>query len=195
MAATDGSSERPGCVSLYAALTLLAGLGGVALVPLVLLPGPSGEGGSVPFVILTTACAGLLSALPIATAIGLWRMAGWGWWLAILTNALTIAVALLNVGFGLLAAGEGRALSGEMMAGSGLGLVVSGGILYWFAVNRRQFGVGIEGRSGLTGRLMALVVAMGAVICMAPVLIIAILTLLGPQLQDVYPRVIGGLSR
>ncbi len=139
---------------------------------------------------------GLFALIPIITGVGLWRMQKWGWWLVVVTQSLGVLAALFSLISGL--------LLNAIVAGA-----VSGGILYWFVSSRQLFlgpfmhlpGGGAEGEpvAGSTpasknNNTTVIVVGIVLAVFLVPVCIIAVLTLLGPQIGDVFSRIVDGLS-
>lgn len=200
MAALPVQSERPGCVTAYAAVVLLGGLGGLATIPLLLLPALAGDRGSLAFLILVTLCTGIMSLIPIATSIGLWRMRTWGWWLFVVVHSLGLSLVVFSLSFAFLAANEGQALSGEWVIGSVIGLASGGGVLYWFLTNRRRFQVGVRADGAMGGKseiprwAIALIAGAAIIVCLMPVFVIAGLALVGPEIQAVFAEITRALS-
>lgn len=181
-------SDRPGCVTAYAVLLWLGG-GLLALGSLISFIDPT-EGPGVGIVV------GMFALLPIMTGVGLWRMQKWGWWLVVITQSLAVVVALFSLLSGL--------LLNAIVTGA-----ISGGILYWFINNRQIFlgpfmphpGVGPEGEPVVGGvptsksnNTTVIVVGIVLAVFLVPVCIIATLTLLGPQIGDVFSQIVNELS-
>lgn len=180
--------DRPGCVTAYA---ILLWLGGSFLLLSALISFFDPVEGPVVGVFV-----GLFALLPIITGIGLWRMQKWGWWLVVVTQSLGVVAALFSLISGL--------LLNAIVTG-----VVSGGILYWFIENRQMFlgpftqqtGVGPEGEPMVGGaptskssNTTVIVVGIIVTVFLVPVCIIAVLTLLGPEIGDVFSRIVDGLA-
>lgn len=185
--------SRPGCVTAYAVLIWLGGaflaLGTLSL----LFEGdPSAICGSV-FVILTA-----------VIGYGLWQMQEWSWWLVIILQSLSLIGSLLGLVFAFTEPSTAAGILSSLVSAA-----VSGGILYWFATNRSLFSgtrafravVAEDGTttqepvpstSNQTGIIIA--GAIVAVVCIIPAVIIAILTLLGPQIGNVFSRITSGLG-
>ena len=112
--------ERPGCLTAYAALLFLAAglyaLSGVAL----LLDVPE-DSGLLPYVIP------LLSVILVVTALGIWWLKMWAWWLAVVGHGLLAGLALVAV------------FSGGDPLSTAIALVISGLVLYWMLANRHLF--------------------------------------------------------
>jgi ribosomal protein L40E len=180
--------DRPGCVTAYAVLLWLGG-SFLLLSALISFFDPV-EG---PFV---SVFVGLFALVPIITGVGLWRMQKWGWWLVVVVQSLGVVAALFSLISGL--------LLNAIVTG-----VVSGGILYWFINNRQLFlgpfthhaGVGSEGKPVVGGapaskgsNTTIIVVGIVLAVFLVPVCIIATLTLLGPNIGDVFSRIVDGLA-
>jgi hypothetical protein len=201
MVTDTATKTRPGCVTAYAVVVLVGGLAALGTLPLMLLPALAGDRGSLVFLVLLATCAGILSLIPISTAIGLWRMRSWGWWLFVVTHSLGLAGVLISLVFALFAANEGQSLSGEWMLGSISSLALGGGVLYWFLTNRHQFGVGAaaatldtKGRSSVPPWAVVLIAGAAVLVCLLPVVLIAGLSLLGPEIQAVFSEITRSLS-
>lgn len=166
------AAYRPGCVTAYAVLLIVAG-GLYASVAL----GNSGEPGILLFVFWG------LAALLITMGVGLWQMKKWGWWLTIIMQALAI--------LGSLASGI---ISFIVSA------IVNGGILYWFVQNQSLFeGDGLAAayqteQSTKSSSIIAMIVGAIAAFFLLAVVTIAILTLLGPQIGNVFSQIVDGLE-
>jgi hypothetical protein len=193
MSSTNVESEvyypdRPGCVTAYAVLLWLGG-GLMALGSLIAFINPM-EGPIVGIVV------GIFALLPIMTGVGLWRMHKWGWWLVVVTQSLGVAGALFNL------------LSGLLLEAIVTG-AISGGILYWFINNRQLFlgpftqhtNVGVESEPVVGGapasknnNTTVIVVGIVLAVFLVPVCLIAFLTLLGPEIGDVFSRIVNELS-
>ena len=182
--------DRPGCVTAYAVLLWLGG-GLLLLSAWISFFDPSGDSIAGVFV-------GLFALIPIIAGVGLWRMQKWGWWLVVITQSLAVVVALFNL------------LSGLLLQAVVTG-AVSGGILYWFINNRQLFlgpfthnagvAVNVEGEPVADGTPPAkgnnttiIVVGIVVAVVLVPVCIIATLTLLGPDVGDVFSRIVDGLA-
>lgn len=189
--------DRPGCVTAYAVLLWL-GSASLLLGSLSSFSDPTlGPAAAV--------CPGLFALGLIAIGFGLWRMQKWGWWLVVIIQSLGVAAALLNLVSGLfLTEGSGGTL---ILYGVVAG-AVSGGILYWFINNRHEFApaytyqtnIGLDGES-VAGRVptsnkntTTIIVGVVLAVFLVPVCLIAILTLLGPQVGDVFSRIVNELS-
>lgn len=181
-------SDRPGCITAYA---LLLWLGGAGLL-FIAFSAPSD-----PFLGPEAAIAPAFFALVlIATGIGLWQMSVWSWWLVVIIQSFGVLGALFSL--------IGGDILNAIVSGT-----VSGGILYWFITNRHLFLTGTAYRTSVSSDgesvveqvsvsrsnvSTAVIVGVILVICVAPVVIIAILTLLGPQIGDVFSGIVDGLS-
>jgi hypothetical protein len=200
--------DRPGCVTAYAILLWLGavffacGVFGSLSDPTV----PSGAG----------IYGGLLMVAQIVAGFGLWRMRRWGWGLVVVGQSLGLLILLLNfIGTLTLVSefGEGMGWAVGALAGS----IVSGGILSWFIKNRHLF-TGVKTRRpvldsdgqpviGADGQPLyewapasrsntATIIIVGVVVAVVllPVILIAVLTLLGPQIGEVFSRIVTELS-
>ena len=185
---TPISHDRPGCVSAYAVLLWLGG-GLLVLSVFSMFSDPS-------FGPTSAVGSGLIALILIAIGAGLWQMQAWGWWLVVIIQSLGVLAALLS-----------------LIGGGGFyGLVsggISGGILYWFLSNRHLFldaltyrtSTGPDGKP-ITERIStpksntstAVIVGVVLAVFLVPICIIATLTLLGPQIGNVFSRIVDGLS-
>jgi hypothetical protein len=204
----DQPVDRPGCITAYA---ILLWLGGGLYVLLALLNGVFGlsDPETAVYGLVTAVCIGLFAAIPIITGIGIWKMKMWGWWIVVILNSLGVAFGLLYLLIGVIAAIE-TLDAVALIIGALIGLAINGGILYWFLKNRALFGnkqtgqtaMGpngelIEkptGQSGTNATVIAVVIGVVAIFCMIPVVTIALLTLLGPQIGNVFSRITAGLG-
>lgn len=190
--------DRPGCVTAYAVLLwLVSGL--LALSSLGLFAEPTADP-------LTAAWSGLFALVLAAIAFGLWTVQAWGWWFVVIIHSLSIIAALFNLVSGMfLVDASGASLSFDALAGG----VVSGSILYWFITNRRLFLdpyphhalVSPEGKLVVEGtprsknsNTTMIIVGVLLAVFLVPVCIIAILTLLGPDVGEVFSRITNELS-
>lgn len=202
--------DRPGCVTAYAVLAFVAG--GLYIVgSLIVAVGSFSDPDTVLFGLMGAVCVGLFAAIPIATGIGLWKMAKWGWWIVVILNGFGIALGLLYFLMSFLVFATGDPTNAmSLFCGTVIGLAINGGILYWFIQNRSLFEsppvyekvVGPDGeiiekevqKSGMDGVAIVIIVGVFALMCLVPVVVIAILTLLGPQIGEVFSRITADLS-
>jgi len=123
-------------------------------------------------------------------------MQAWGWWLVVIFQSLGLLAALLSLI-------DGGILYALVSGG------VSGGILYWFITNRYLFlevcsdrtSVGPDGEPvaerALTAKnKSATIIIVGVVLAvfLVPVCIIVMLTLLGPDIGDLFSQIVNELS-
>jgi len=201
------SVERPGCVTAYAVLVWLGAavyLCGALFLALTSFSDPD-------FILFGLILALIISAfaiIPIALGIGLWKMTMWGWWLVVVSNGFGVLGGLLNLlGGVLLFAQDTGAFS--VLCGAVISLAINGTILYWFITNRSMFGsyttktvMGPDGEmvkervrtSEFDVASAVAIVGMIAIFCLIPIVTIAILTLLGPQIGNVFSRITVGLE-
>jgi hypothetical protein len=164
---------------LYALGAILGGLGALA--------DPDTAGFGAGFAL----CLGLLAAIPIITAIGLWQMAKWGWWIVVILQSLGLAVIALNL-CAALGAGD-SAQTGPVLCYAVIGGAINGTILYWFLNNSHLFeGTGPVSASG--GNAAAVIIGIVVVVvCLVPIVLIVILALLGPAIGNVFSGIVVGL--
>jgi hypothetical protein len=199
--------DRPGCVTAYAILLWIGAAFYVVSGLLLMFSGVAitdelaGFGICVGIVIIA------ISAFPIATGIGLWKMKKWGWWLVVISLSFGIISGVLSLLSSILGiAGGGAADIAPTACGALIGLVISGLILYWFYDNRSQFGfkgdyeivtgpdgvkttVPVEKKSSEGTVIIAIVVGGAAVLCLVAIVVIAILAILGPQIGNVFSQI------
>lgn len=188
------SPDRPGCITIYALLIWLGGaLFAFSTFSLISESSPAAICGSI-FVILA-----------VVTGYGLWQMQEWSWWLVIILQSFSLLGSLLSAAAVFLLPDS----SGEGIFFPLVSAAVSAGILYWFGKNRSLF-TGepayrtVEGANGEivreraqpsgSNKTVTIVVAIVLLIFIVPVVTIAILTLLGPQIGDVFSRITEGLG-
>ena len=181
--------ERPGCVTVYA---LLNGLGGLIFLCAAPVAGLLLVEDYGPVALVLSLFAAALALLPLAMSVGLWRMRRWGWILVVITNGTSILTSLLAFFAGLLGGAT------DLIVQNLLGIVLNGFILYWFIANRGLFGIGSK-RAGASGRdnwMVILATIGGGVLILALfcVVAIALLTLLGPQIGNVFSQITSGLE-
>jgi hypothetical protein len=89
--------QRPIGVTIIAILSGLAGIaeivGGLGLMALGAIAGGAGAG---IFGALTAVFGGVLALIGLITlgvAVGLWRMRGWAWWVAMIVNVISILIS------------------------------------------------------------------------------------------------------
>lgn len=187
------SPDRPGCITAYAVFIWLGGaLFALGTVSLILDGEPAALFGIT--VVILAAFVGY----------GLWHMRQWSWWLVIILQSLSLLGSL----FGLV----GAASLGTGFLSPLAGVAVSVGILYWFVTNRSLFTgepvyrtvVGPDGETrreqvqssgtSSSNKTVIIVVSIVLLVCIVPVVTIAVLTLLGPQIGDVFSRIVTGLE-
>ncbi|MCL4265191.1 MAG: hypothetical protein KJ069_18385 [Anaerolineae bacterium] len=201
------SVDRPGCVTAYA---VLAWFGAAAYICGALALAVSGlsDPEFTVFGLILALVIGVLSLLPILTGIGLWKMTMWGWWLVVLINGLGVAGSLLNMLVAVLLVSQEPNAIGTLCGGV-IGLAIYGYILYWFITNRSLFGnyttqtvMGLDGEiikervktRGFDTASAIAIVGVVAVMCLIPIFTIIVLTLLGPQIGNVFSRITAGLE-
>ncbi|MBX3058973.1 MAG: hypothetical protein KF770_21105 [Anaerolineae bacterium] len=199
--------DRPGCVTAYAVLLWLAAavyICGALTVGVFSLSDTNMAAIGLILALIVAAFA----VIPILMGIGLWKMTMWGWWLVVISNGLGVMGGLLNLLGGMLLLTEDPTAIATL-CGAVIGLAINGYILYWFITNRVLFGsyttqnvVGLEGEiikervrtTGFDTASAIAIVGMVAVLCLIPIFTIAILTLLGPQIGNVFSRITAGLE-
>lgn len=199
----DQPADRPGCATVYA---ILQWLGGAAYIVGALFVFASGLGNqdTAVFSLFTAVCLGLAAVIPIVTGIGVWKMRLWGWWIVIILHSLAAVLYILSLLGSLLLTTESTDPI-SLVCGSGVGLAITGYILYWFITNRGLFAgatqtvVGPDGEiitksSGMDTAAVVAIVGVVAIVCVIPIVTIAILTLLGPQIGNVFSRITAGLG-
>ena len=199
--------ERPGCVTAYAALTWV--WTALYLLSLVFLAVSSlSEADTAVFGIGFSLCLSVFAAIPILMGLGIWRMTKWGWWLVMIIHLLWLALVALNLLIGVLLAFDDPTSGIAYVCGAGTGLIILGFILYWFFTNRELFlrpaklepgpdGQVVEKPASQTNEqivVIGVIIGTVAIFCLIPVVTIAILTLLGPQIGNVFSRVTAGLG-
>jgi hypothetical protein len=190
--------DRPGCVTAYAVLLWLWS-GFLALSTLSFFSDPAlGPVAAV--------CPGLFTIVLLASGIGLWRMQPWGWWPVVIIQSIGVVGAVLNLFTGLSQAdgAGGGSILGAIVAGA-----ISGGILYWFIKNRDLFsgsyiysinngsdGEPVAGQRSASNNNTTTIIVVGTILAvfLVPVIIIAVLTLLGPQIGEVFSQIVNELS-
>jgi len=204
-----GRRGRPGCITLYAILLALGGIANIAASALV------GYGFFVEPDLVTTGvilalCMFAWSLIPFAMAVGLWRMRMWAWWLVVIFQVLGIAMTCLTslLIFPVLtvepSVGIGAAELASLVIGILLGLLVNGVVLYWFLTNRDRFRrpvvVHVDGRaveepgsSNTVVIVAATVIGVLVILCVVSAAVIAVLTLLGPQIGTTFSEITRGL--
>jgi len=194
----SAAGERPGCVTAYA---ILAWVGAAVYLIAAFVAGMSIASEVITAGVMILVCGWLLAAIPIATGFGLWQMKKWGWGLVILSQTVGVIGGLFYMLAAFLAANIYEAL--PLLCGGLTGLLINGGILYWFVTNRHLFDrptyiMGPEGTmvQKSADNTMVIIVIGGVVIvlCLVPIFIIAILTLLGPQIGEVFSNIVDELG-
>lgn len=177
--------ERPGCVTAYAFLAWLGAL--IAL---------CGALGSSPSLVEEAGPVGLLvpvvlvglALLPLATGIGVWRMRNWGWALVVVSHTFSSLSSLLVLAVALFS-GELRLITQNIVS-----LVVAAIVLYWFITNRRLFGIGSKKSGDDTTLLLATLGGSVLLLFLFGCGLIVLLTLLGPQIGNVFSQITSGLG-
>lgn len=164
--------ERPGCITAYAILLWLAS-------SLFTLSTISLIGESSPAAI----CGGVVVLLLASIGYGLWQMRAWSWWLIVILQSFSF----LGFGYGIVIQFIDPLLFGTGLWQPWVGVVINGGILFWFARNRALF-ISDDKKTTL------IIVGVVLLVVIAPVIIIALLTLLGPQIGDVFSRIVDELG-
>ena len=209
-----GRRGRPGCITLYAILLVLGGMGNIvasAITGYSLIVEPD----LVAAGILLTLCMVAWSLIPFVMAVGLWRMRMWAWWLVVIFQGFAIAMTCLALvlfvpilgsllGTGL-PGGVGANEAIGLLIGLPAGLLISGVILYWFLTNRDRFrrpgvvhvgGRALEEPASDSSLVIvaATVIGVIAILCLVSVAVFALLTLMGPQIGNVFSEVTRGLT-
>ena len=191
------SKERPGCITAYAVLLWLAGgmyLLGAGAVGIIFLS----EGVETAVVgLFSSLCLGFVAALPIISGIGLWRMRKWGWWMIVVLQGISLVVTAFNMCAVFATPSVEEAIIA--LAGVLIGAAINGGILYWFIKNRDLFDNNApyaQSGSGKTGTtdMVPIIIGIVAMCVIIPIVVIAILTLLGPQIGNVFSDIVTGLE-
>lgn len=194
--------ERPGCVTAYALiLWLAAGAYIVAALSTAVISLTNPDSAFIG--LFGAVCVSLFALIPILTGIGLWKMRLWSWWLVVILNAFGFLAGLLYLLAGVVLMTETADVL-VFVCGAALGLALNGGILYWFTKNRALFAAvqTVTGPDGEivhkstsidTGAIIA-IVGIVAILCLIPIFAIAMLTLLGPQIGNVFSTITAGLE-
>jgi hypothetical protein len=192
------SIDRPGCVTAYTIFLWLTAAAYIIFALIIGLPLLSESAGAG---IVLLFCGLAVAGIPVTLGIGLWQMKKWACALVLIFQGMGVLGSLLSM-FGVYAASNvAEAIS--FIGRPAVGLLISGGIMYWFIDNRHQFdqdryvlgpdGQVIKKPADNTAVIIAVVGAV-AVMCLLPIVIIAVLTLLGPQIGDVFSRIITELE-
>lgn len=195
------SQQRPGCITLYAVFLALSGVAYVALALFlsgsVLFEGPD----YLLMALLFALCLTAFATVPLITALGLWRMRRWAWWLVVLLHSMGILFSLLTL-CGILTIAQTSEIVASV-AGTLVGILISIYILRWFFRNRERFGaktvVGpggdvVAAPSSNTEILMVTVAGVVILVILAGCAAIALLTLMGPQIGNVFSQITSGLE-
>jgi len=154
---TYGYAERPGCVTLYAALAVLVGILALAGGVLLALAGSAvisflekmnaSLSPSVPeiFTWLAVGVGVALATVNVAIAAGLWRMKNWARIVVVVTNILAVLIVVCPAV--LVYAGLSQIFTASLLAGVPTlvwaiplaGLALALGAAFWFATHRRLF--------------------------------------------------------
>jgi hypothetical protein len=202
--------ERPGCVTAYAVLMWIGG-GLVVIGGLCTLSSVVGFGGGLGGAeVILFGVLLLLASINVVTGIGLWQMKKWGWALVVVTNGLSVAAQLCSMAFSvLITTGSGiEYLASEptLLCGNLVSLLVSGFVLYWFVTNRELFNgepryetvVGPDGemrqelatkKTSDTTMLLAVGGGMVLVFIVICVAVVALLSIMGPQIGNVFSQI------
>lgn len=201
-----GNRERPGCITIYAILLALGGIANIVVSALVFGQGFIVESDFATVAIILMLCMFAWSFIPFVMAVGLWRMRMWAWWLVVIFQVFGLLVACFALALVVpaFATGlEGQVGTAELIilfAVVPLGLLINVVILYWFLRNRDRFrrpGVVHVGGRALeepASENVAVIVAVTVVgvlviLCVVGAAIIAILTLLGPQIGNTFSEI------
>ncbi len=125
--------ERPGCVTLYAALLFL-GAAVVAIAGFVVAARVASSNGNVLLSVGALIAIWIIAALYFLLAQGLWQLKNWARIIIIVFQGLGVVANLLA--FLLSVGGSSRAANLGSAVG---GLIVGGIILYWFSVHGEYF--------------------------------------------------------
>ncbi len=125
--------ERPGCVTLYAALLFL-GAALVAIVGFVVAARVASSSGNVALSLAELAGLWIVAALYFLLARGLWRLKNWARIIIIVIQGLGVVVDFL-----LLCVSVGGSGNAQNLISSLVGLVTGGIILYWFSAHGEYF--------------------------------------------------------
>jgi tetratricopeptide (TPR) repeat protein len=156
--------HRPGCVTLYAVLVFLGGLGGILVavlsgVGLIAGSGLLGEAfqlpsqvdtlnGMAPLGLALGASAGVtlfFSVLYLALAIGLWRMKNWARVVVIILQILGLLGSLASAGLTIGLIRETFTAQGPLgfppvlLISLVVGLIIEVYVIFWFLFNRERF--------------------------------------------------------
>lgn len=185
---TYSYTHRPGCITAFVVLMWLAGgFSIIGSIGLFAMPTGSEDGIIAGFSIF-------IAAVFIIVGVGLWQMRPWGWWSITIIHTIGLFGSILGL-CGSIAAMEG-------LLATLVSTTVNGGILYWFADNRHLFSGGVStlddtAGSPTTAKIsnpILIILGVVAAIFLLPILIITILTLLGPQISDIFTDVTNTLS-
>lgn len=200
-----GWRERPGCITIYAILLVLGGLVNIAASALVGY-GFVVEPDLVTVGVILTLCMFAWSLVPFVMAVGLWRMRMWAWWLVMIFQVFGLAMACLALVLlvPVLTAGVGGRLGTAelitLFGGVPVGLLINVIILYWFATNRDRFrkpdvyhvgGRALEAPTSDNTMIIvaATIIGVVAILCVVSIAVIAVLTLLGPQIGNTFSEI------
>jgi len=191
--------ERPGCITALAILYWVSGafyvIGGIGAGVLLMVDG----GDTAIWGLLSMFCMGLFAFLPIGLGIGLWQMKKWAWWVMVVLQGIGLLATLGNLC--LVTVAENIASAIITVISSLVSGAINGGIFYWFYMHQGLFEPSyfrdkegkvyvrpVEGKD--TGLAVAIIVGGVAIMCVIPFVIIAVLTLMGPQIGDVFSQII-----
>ena len=191
--------ERPGCITALAILYWVSGafyvIGGIATGVLLMVDG----GETAVWGLVSMFCIGLFAFLPIGFGIGLWQMKKWAWWIMMVVEGISLFGVVANLC--LIAVAQDLTYAIITLVTSLFNGVIHGGIFYWFYTNQGLFEPSYfrdkEGKvytrpvKGTdNGVAIAILVAGLGLLCVIPIIVIAVLTLMGPQIGDVFSQII-----
>ncbi len=125
--------ERPGCVTLYAALLFL-GAAVMAVAGFVVAARVASSNGNVLLSVGALGALWIIAALYFLLARGLWQLKNWARIIIIVVQGLGVVIDFL-----LLFLSVGGSLRAGNFVSSLGGLVIGGIILYWFSVHGEYF--------------------------------------------------------
>lgn len=191
--------ERPGCISALSILYWISGafyvIGAIGTGVLLMMDG----GNTAVIGLVSMFCIGLFAFVPIGIGIGLWQMKKWAWWVMVVVQGIGLFFAIANLC--LVAVAENITSALITLTSSLFGGAINGGIFYWFYANQGLFEPSyfrdkegkvyarpIAGKDN--GVAIAILVIGIAFLCVIPIIIVAVLTLMGPQIGDVFSQII-----
>ncbi|HSH03553.1 MAG TPA: hypothetical protein VLL52_13610 [Anaerolineae bacterium] len=210
----QGRSRRPGCVTVYALWlwligVVILGLGGLTSVSIFTALAEVSEA-EVPEVVIAASLVicfcGFIAFIPLVTGLGIWRMSMWGWMGIMLSHVLFLLFSSCSLFGNIMIMMEERPGSnGLTTIGMLLLFIVVGmGITIWFWRKRALFAVGVakwevdsEDTNAAGDRIMTILLIVGggaAVLVFLSIFVIAMLTLLGPQIGTVFSSIVETLE-